>query len=345
MSRPYLLPLVPLYAAGAALRSAALLSGLEKVKRLNWPVISVGNLSAGGTGKTPFTVALAELLTEAGMHVDVLSRGYGRKSSEVVRVKEGGSAEDFGDEPLLIAREADVPVYVGASRYAAGRLAEREAEHTSRTGVKDGSHVHLLDDGFQHRQLYRDIDIVLLNSQDWFRDGLLPAGNLREPRKAIERANVIAIPADELEIEEDLRKQGLLGNRQVWRFRRKQIVPVIPESLAVRPMLAFCGIARPQQFFQQLESHSIQISSKCVFPDHHRYTSADVERLRQAASRSGAGSLITTAKDLTRLGDLAIGLDNSQPLFAARLKIEFEDAAAVRAFIQQAVHKTKDVLA
>src|SRR5580658_4881069 len=143
-----MLPLVPLYAAGAALRMAALRIGLRPVRRLQWPVISVGNLSAGGTGKTPFTIALAKLLVRNGLHVDVLSRGYGRTDTAVMRVDPAGSAERFGDEPLLIANAAQVPVYVAAKRWLAGQLAEREyALHGKLGGV------HLLDDGFQHRQL------------------------------------------------------------------------------------------------------------------------------------------------------------------------------------------------
>src|SRR5271154_1232201 len=114
-----MVPLLPLYAASSALRWAG-----SQPKRLGWPVISVGNLSAGGTGKTPFTIALAKLLVREGFHVDVLSRGYGRAGTDVERVDPDGSAERFGDEPLLLAREAAVPVYVGAQRFEAGTLAE-----------------------------------------------------------------------------------------------------------------------------------------------------------------------------------------------------------------------------
>jgi tetraacyldisaccharide 4'-kinase len=156
LKRPWALPLVPLYAAGAALRLVWL-----KPERLKWPVISVGNLSTGGTGKTPFTIALAKLLGNQGVHVDVLSRGYGRKDMDSSEVLLNGSAEEYGDEPLLIARETGVPVYVGAQRSQAGWLAETVA---AEQGLVNG--IHLLDDGFQHRQLVRDVDIVLVNSED-----------------------------------------------------------------------------------------------------------------------------------------------------------------------------------
>ena len=186
MKRPWLVPLIPVYAAGLALRSAGLLLGVQPIRRLRWPVISVGNLSVGGTGKTPFTIALARLLMPEGIHVDVLSRGYGRRSAEVERVDVDGGPERYGDEPLLIARETKAPVYVGPKRWQTGRLAEKEA------GAVGG--VHLLDDGFQHRQLARTVDIVIVNSED-LGDVLLPAGNLRERVDALRRARVLAVPA------------------------------------------------------------------------------------------------------------------------------------------------------
>ena len=122
MKRPLLLPLVPLYAAGLALREMRLEHGWEKVRILWYPVISVGNLSTGGSGKTPLVIALAQLLGREGLRVDVLSRGYGRESRDAARVRSDGSAEEFGDEPLLIARRAGVPVWVAAERYEAGSL-------------------------------------------------------------------------------------------------------------------------------------------------------------------------------------------------------------------------------
>ena len=119
--RPWLLPLTPLYAAGAGIAAR-----LKSVHRLSWPVISVGNLSTGGSGKTPLTMELARLLNEAGVGVDILSRGYGRKSDGAMRVNPQGSAEEFGDEPLLMAQRTGLPVYVAPRRYEAGLLAERE---------------------------------------------------------------------------------------------------------------------------------------------------------------------------------------------------------------------------
>ena len=199
-ARRFLLPLVPVYRLALAWRARRLGNGSEQVGRLGWPVISIGNLSTGGSGKTPLTIALAQALQRKGIAVDVLSRGYGRSGRGPARVDPDGSAEAFGDEPLLIARSAGVPVYVARQRYDAGALAESAPAITG--GRTTADRVHILDDGFQHRQLHRDVDIVLLNREDW-EDRLLPAGNLREELKAVKRASVLAIPADDSGFEED----------------------------------------------------------------------------------------------------------------------------------------------
>jgi tetraacyldisaccharide 4'-kinase len=311
MKRPWLAPFTPLYAAGLALRELRLERGWEPMRRLRWQVVSIGNLSTGGSGKTPLTIALAEALTERGFHVDVLSRGYGRRSQNPARVVPDGDEEEFGDEPLLIAREAGVPVYVAAQRYHAGFMAE-----AAEPDLK-GPAVHLLDDGFQHRKLHRDVDILLLNREDW-QDNLLPAGNLREALKAARRATVIAIPADDPEFEAQLKAWGWHG--PVWRLHRKMEVPDIDG-----PVLAFCGIARPEQFFAGLEAAGLHLSGRISFPDHHRYTSGDVDRLVSAVRNFGASALVSTEKDLVRLGKLASALPEPLPLRTARLCIEIED--------------------
>jgi tetraacyldisaccharide 4'-kinase len=314
MKRPWLTPLTPLYAAGVTLRNLRIEKGWETVRRLRWPVVSVGNLSTGGSGKTPLTIALAKLLIGNGFHVDVLSRGYGRRSRLAARVRMDGDAVEFGDEPLLMAREARVPVYVAAQRYEAGRLAEAEAHSTQHHAV------HLLDDGFQHRQLARDVDILLLNLEDW-QEALLPAGNLREPLQSARRASVLAIPADEPELEAAIRAWGWQG--PVWRLRRRMRVPAMDG-----PVAAFCGIARPQQFFAGLEAAGLHLAARIAFPDHYRYSAADLERLAAAADKAGAVALITTEKDLVRLGGLTGGFAGSLPLKVARLEIEIENEAA-----------------
>lgn len=313
-ARPWLAPLVPLYHLALATRELGLRTGFEPVRRLRWPVVSIGNLSTGGAGKTPLAIALAQALAGRGVRVDVLSRGYGRMSRVAARVDPDGTAEEFGDEPLEIARATGMPVYVAAQRYEAGMLAEREAE-------KQASCIHLLDDGFQHRQLHRDIDILLLNAND-LNDRLLPAGNLREPLRALHRASCIAIPAEDETLEEELKARGWRGS--IWRIRRRMEVPRIDG-----PVVAFCGIARPEQFFQGLEKAGLQLAVRIAFPDHHRYTQADIERLQAAARSSNAAALMTTEKDRVRMGKLSTPLAESFPLKTAGLCVEIENEGTV----------------
>jgi len=310
-ARPWLLPFVPLYRLALGLREFRLRSGREQVRRLRFPVVSIGNLSAGGAGKTPLTIALAQALLARGVGVDVLSRGYGRAGNGAARVEPGGTAEEFGDEPLLIARRAEVPVFVAPSRYNAGLKAESASARRN---------LHLLDDGFQHRQLHRDLDILLLSRRD-LEDRLLPAGNLREPLSAIQRANVIAIPESEPEMETELKAQGWRG--KVWRIRRRMEVPAI-----AGPTLAFCGIARPAQFFEGLEAAGVRLAARIAFRDHHLYTAADLDKLQSAARGMGGLALVTTEKDLVRIGPLVASLRTSIPILTACLRVEITEESA-----------------
>jgi len=373
-SRPWLAPLAPFYRLAMGARELGLRTGIRPVHRLRWPVVSIGSLSAGGAGKTPLTLALARVLTQSGvrpgMNVDVLSRGYGRLRTTPARVDPAGTADDFGDEPLLMAQAAGLPVYVAAQRYQAGLLAEREAESGSAADWADGDfrepldpgfigvpegrslprgvivsraasdprwtqpsstsgqplRIHLLDDGFQHRQLYRDVDIVLLSRHD-SDDRLLPAGNLREPLSALRRATILAVSAEETDLAKDLCWEG-----PVWRLHRRMEVPLV-ES----PVVAFCGIARPEQFFTGLESAGISLAARIAFPDHHRYTPADLARLLSAAQSSGAAALLTTEKDRVRLGKLAARLAQELPLDAVRLQIEIDEQEAAVAGLMDAL--------
>lgn len=316
IARRGLLPLIPLYRLALSLRELALRSGLEPVRRLRHPVVSVGSLSAGGAGKTPMTIALARALVERGFRVDVLSRGYGRLQTAAFRVDAAGAAEQFGDEPLLIAREAGVPVYVAAQRYEAGLLAEADAG--------DAPLVHLLDDGFQHRQLHRHVNILLLDENDLSSERLLPAGSLREPASAMRRADVIAIPADNRAalLESDLRARGWQG--PVWQLHRRMEAPACKDRVA-----AFCGIARPGQFFAGLEASGLRLAARIVFPDHHRYTALDLDRLQASALAAGAEAIVTTEKDRVRLGPLSARFAKCLPLSTAALRVEIDDEASV----------------
>jgi len=315
LARPLLRPLTPLYRLALSLRELRLRRGWESVQRLDRLVVSIGNISAGGAGKTPLTIALAQALIHRGVAVDVLSRGYGRKNQQAAQVDPNGTSEAFGDEPLLIARTAGVHVFVACRRLEAGRMAEAIPLASSVQGFA----LHLLDDGFQHRQLHRDIDIVLVNGRD-LEDALLPAGNLREPVAALRRASVLAIPADEPATANALRSQGF--HQPIWRILRRMEVPVL-----AGPVIAFCGIARPEQFFVGLEQAGLELTVRKSYADHHRYTAAELLQLARAALSMGA-TLVTTEKDLARLEPLLHLLPEDVKIRTAGLVAEIEDEDA-----------------
>lgn len=312
MTRQILLPLVPLYAAATGLRNVAYDRGWAVSKKLEWPVVSLGNLSVGGSGKTPLVIRLAELLASRGLQVDVLSRGYGRTGTETKRVDPNGTAAEFGDEPLLIARRTGIPVYVAASRIEAGRLAEAQSG-------SGGGGMHLLDDGFQHRKLARDVDIVVMHSSD-FGDCLLPAGRLREPLGSLGRATFVVLREEDAGFEGKV--SALNPAAGVWCMRRE----LDTECRAGTRALAFCGIARPEGFFAQLREREIDLVRTEVFPDHHVYSCEDVQRLAQIASRESADVFITTEKDAVKLnGEMQSILRRRASLEVTRLSVRLRD--------------------
>ncbi|HKM46081.1 MAG TPA: tetraacyldisaccharide 4'-kinase [Terriglobales bacterium] len=297
-------PLTGLYTAATALRNTLFDRGLLASRRLKQPVVSVGNLSVGGSGKTPFVIALAELLRARGIRFDVLSRGYGRRTRGVLVVDPDGNAADFGDEPLLIARRLGVPVIVGESRYQAGRVAEQKFQ----------PQLHILDDGFQHRSLARDFDIALMTERD-FDDRLLPSGRLREPLSSLARADAVALPAS-LAVD-----HPALQEKPIWRIKRELVLPNLPSAPVV-----FCGIARPEQFFAQVRAAGVTPAAEVEFRDHHAYDRRDIERLLAMRAKLGAGGFLTTEKDAVNLGALQTDL---QPFAVAVLSLTIDDPSGM----------------
>jgi tetraacyldisaccharide 4'-kinase len=295
-------PLSTIYGSVVAARNVLYDRGLLRARRLQGGVVSIGNLSAGGSGKTPFVLLLGELLKARGVKFDVLSRGYGRQSKGVRLVDPAGLPQEFGDEPLLIARKLQVPVVVGEDRYEAGQFAES----------KFGEQLHLLDDGFQHRALARDFDIVLVTPQD-ATDKLLPAGRLREPLPSLRRADVVVLASGA-----SAESFPLVG-KVVWRVRRG----LIPTNVPPRPIV-FCGIARPQSFVLQLRTANIEPIAEAFYRDHHAYTEKDVRELLELKQRSEAGGFVTTEKDAVNLGGYLSAL---APLGVMPVKMELVDAA------------------
>jgi tetraacyldisaccharide 4'-kinase len=296
-------PLASLFGLGVRVRNALYDRRILHARRLAGPVVSVGNLSVGGAGKTPFVLLLGELLKQRGTKFDILSRGYGRQSKGVYVVDPAGSAREFGDEPLLLARRLAVPVIVGEDRYQAGLAAEQ----------KFGPQLHLLDDGFQHRALARDFEIVLVTPED-ARDRLLPAGRLREPLSSLSRADAVVLTggasADSLPVKGKL----------VWRAKRG----IVPGNIPERPVV-FCGIARPKNFLLQLRTAGIEPVAEAFYRDHHAYSEQDVRDLIKLREQSEAGGFVTTEKDAINLGAHFSAL---QPLAIVPVKMELVDAAA-----------------
>jgi len=294
-------PLAAIYGAGVGLRNALYDQGTLKPEKLVGPVVSIGNLSVGGSGKTPFVLLLGDLLKARGVKFDVLSRGYGRQSRGVVVVDPGGPAHDFGDEPLLIARRLGVSVVVGEERYQAGILAES----------RFGPQLHLLDDGFQHRALARDFDIVLVTPED-ARDRLLPAGRLREPLSSLARADAVVLSSGA--------SPALFpAEGKFWRVRRG----IAPENVSSRPVV-FCGIARPKNFVLQLRTAGIEAAAEAFYADHHAYGEQDIRDLLALREKSGADGFVTTEKDAINLGGLLGAL---APLAVVPVKMELAAAA------------------
>jgi tetraacyldisaccharide 4'-kinase len=258
-------------------------AGILTTMRLNHPVVSVGNLTLGGTGKTPLVIALAEGLKSRGSRPVILSRGYRRQNREILIA--GSNSLQAGDEPCLMAqRLCDVPVVVGGDRYEAGRFAERQ----------NLGNLFLLDDGFQHRRLHRDVDIVAVDPVEWSAgEALLPTGRWREPKSAIARAHAVCVQEITGTELPSFPIPTFLVKTQVEGLFKNQ-APFSETHLKGLAIVAFAGIAKPQRFFETLRSIGINPIRTVAFADHHVYSRRDLERL-------GGDVLITTEKDAIRL--------------------------------------------
>jgi tetraacyldisaccharide 4'-kinase len=277
--RPALYPAAWLYGLGQAARRLAYRRGLLTATAVDKPVVSVGALCAGGVGKTPFVRHVAGRLD--ARRVAILSRGYGGGYRGHLRVQPDTEVPEAGDEPVLLARTSDAVIWLGRDR---ARLA---LELTPQYDVL------LLDDGYQHLRLARDLNICLVPDEPW--GPVLPAGLWRESPRALRDAHMV-IGAGALPAWATRHHDGPTGvitfTPGPWQTRG-------PEAQLPERIFAFCGIARPQRFFASF--HPEQVAGTRAFPDHHAYTPADLEALTADAERAGAGALVTTAKDAVRL--------------------------------------------
>lgn len=323
--RPVLFPLSVLYAGGSALHRALYRVGLLKSSGLPRPVISVGNLTAGGGGKTPIVMWLAESLETEGLKPAILSRGYGRKSEGVRIVDPECSWQIFGDEPSMMARKLlKIPVVVSANRRLAGLEILKRQE----------TDLFILDDGFQHRALKRDLDIITVDNTRRFGTGrLLPAGILREPVKMIKEADVVVVTkADNPDPDFGSYLSSLFSGPVLWAdFRPDGLLPLKGDRSgnenghAEGPFLGFCGIADPDGFRTSLDHMGLIVQDLLVFPDHHPYNDMDVTRILQSARKAGAKALVTTEKDAVRLPDY----DHDMPCYVLTIKAVLPGSASL----------------
>lgn len=306
--RALLAPFAAGYGLAAGLRGSAYGRGWLSQHRLNRPVISVGNLSAGGTGKTPLVAYLARLLIRKGFTPSILTRGYGRRGKSSLIAFEPAESRhpdprEAGDEPALLAAALPkIPLVVCADRYRAGRFAEERFEVD----------VHLLDDGFQHLRLARNLDIVALDvTQDLSDRQVLPAGRLRERCAALRRAGIIVLTRTDLADPARMlaRLDQIQAKARIFYGRTKlagftEIATgrsLAPDALAGRRVYAFCGIGNPRAFFLDLRRWKLDPVGQQVFGDHHVYTEDEIVSLLQGARKAHASMLVTTEKDVMNL--------------------------------------------
>ncbi|MFQ5478244.1 MAG: tetraacyldisaccharide 4'-kinase [Candidatus Binatia bacterium] len=301
--RATLRPFSWLFGLGVALRRLAYATGIFSIQGASLPVISVGNISSGGSGKTPLVIWLVLGLRNRGLVPAVVSRGYGGGHRGPRLVSDGGEDEAAADEALLVAQRCACPVATGVDRTAACRLIVRHTE----------AEVVVLDDGFQHRSLRRDLDLVLLSPGDK-EAALLPAGPLREPVAALSRADyVLSAEPEGGEIGIRRRPLGLVSRVSSEDVERP------PASLANKAVVAVCAIANPASFFAMLEACGTRIVQTLEYPDHHAYGEHDIGEIAAAASTDT--TVVTTEKDLVKLGGR---LPPSVELLALRITIDVD---------------------
>lgn len=319
------------YGLGVGVRNLAYDLGLAQPRHLPAPVVGVGNLTVGGTGKTPLVMEVVAALTRLGLPCAVISRGYGGQAAhsgvKFTWVSQGQGplvgADQAGDEPVLLARRLKVPVAVGPDRYAVGR------QVVDRTGMR----VLVGDDLFQHRGLHRNLDIVALDASQPLGNGrLLPAGPLREAAGGLRRAQAVVLTrADDPQATHATRRwlRGFWGAGPVLACRHRLAgvqplhgQPLEPAEMQGRPVLGFCGLAGPEAFAASLRGLGLTLLGLRSYGNHHPYSPAELAELWRQAQNLGAQALVTSEKDAARLPAL---LPEGLRLWVTRLELEFDE--------------------
>jgi tetraacyldisaccharide 4'-kinase len=339
--RSFLLPpLSALYGAVVSTRTSLYSRGTFRTKRLERPVISIGNITAGGTGKTPMVEWVARVLAAEQKNVCILTRGYGRKNpGERVLVSDGKAvlttADEAGDEPYLLATNLTgiAAVVCDQDRFAAGTGAIKHLK----------SQCFILDDGFQHLQLARDLNILMIDATNPFGGGhLLPYGTLRESAQGIERADCIVLTrTDQCEDPGTVKEavSRVSAGRPLFTSRMKtyEVTALKGSEGELLPggrVAAFCAIGNSNAFHRQVRQEGFSVVYQRSFPDHYRYSQSDLNKLTSKALESGATALLTTAKDAVKLSLLKVEM----PCFVLQIKIDIDNADALKHLIIHAVN-------
>jgi len=320
-------PLSLLYGAVTRTRLSLYRRGTFQTTKLSRPVISIGNITTGGTGKTPLVEYVARLIASRGKKVCILTRGYGRKDPHLqVIVSDGysvlASPAEAGDEPYLLATKLAglAAVISSADRIAAGQEAINDF----------GTDCFVLDDGFQHLRLARDLNIVTIDATNpWGGGSLLPYGRLRESPEGLNRAECIVLTrCDQVESVESLQEEivRLTGGRPIFEshMHAVRVSPLKNGSEAIRPparVAAFCAIGNPASFFESLRRMGYELTIEKSFVDHHVYSQDEIESLVKTAKDAGASSLITTAKDAVKLRSLSFSI----PCYVLEVEIALDN--------------------
>ena len=337
-------PLSGLYSLVVDRRSAFYDRGVFKQHRVSVPVISVGNITVGGTGKTPLVEWIARTLATEGRRPCVVTRGYRRNSKGRVIASNGieilATLREVGDEAFMLAEslKGEAALVCDADRVAGANWAIENLQ----------SDAIILDDGFQHRRIARDLDIVTIDATNpWGNGNLLPAGILREPLAALSRADCFVITrADDTvqtaALQEELRR--LNANAPIFTSvtglsEMRDLTTNVSASLDPKGpgIAAFCAIGNPESFFALLEREGFQLKYQRAFRDHHRFTQSDLKRIEDAARKSGAELLITTAKDAVKLRHLKLEM----PCYVAEITIDIASGEDFRRSLTKAIESLK----
>lgn len=335
-------PFSALYSLATRLRLAAYRRHLLSVSKLDAVVISVGNITTGGTGKTPLVEWVCRVLAEEGKRACVLTRGYRRQNpNEQVLVSDGNKVladvAAAGDEPLLLARNllGVAAVVCNSNRSEAGRWAINNLQ----------SEVFVLDDGFQHLQLARDLNIVTIDATNPWGGGLLPYGHLREPLSGLARADCVVLTRtdEQMGLESiTVTLQKIVGQTPIFRSRmrtsglRRLGGETLDQASSIqKSVAAFCGVGNPESFFNHLRREGFELALERVFPDHYNYHQVDVDRIVAEAKGKGAVSILTTAKDAVKLSSLHFEV----PCYVLEIKISIEDEAQLIQLIRNQLNE------